>query len=187
MSEVWRYDKRGADAGLAALWRLGRRLRERRYERVFLPHRSLRSTALALLAGARERTGFADGAGAVTYTTRVPRRRTGHEVDRLLALAGVSPERAPPVSLGLTIDDRAAAAEWTRERGIASGFVAVAPGSIWGTKRWPWYAELAAALDAQLVIVGSRDDAELAARIVAAAPGRAWSAAGRWGCARRRR
>ncbi|MEO7986609.1 MAG: lipopolysaccharide heptosyltransferase II [Gemmatimonadales bacterium] len=181
VSEVWRYDKRGADAGLAALWRLGRRLRERRYERVFLPHRSLRSTALALLARARERTGFADGAGAVTYTTRVPRRRTGHEVDRLLALAGVSPERAPAVSLGLTTDDRAAAAEWTRERGIAAGFVAVAPGSIWGTKRWPWYAELAAALDAQLVIVGSPDDAELAARIVAAAPGRAWSAAGEVG------
>lgn len=181
VADVLRYDKRGADAGLAALWRLGRRLRKRRYARVFLPHRSLRSTALALISGARARTGFADGAGAVTYTTRISRRRTGHEVDRLLALAGGSAERVPAVSLGLTAADQGAAAEWMRARGIAPGFVALAPGSIWGTKRWPYYAELAAALDAPIVVVGGRDDSELAAQIIAAAPGRAWSATGELG------
>ena len=181
VAEVVRYDKRGADAGVAALWKLGRRLRERRYARAYLPHRSLRSTALALIAGARERTGFADGAGAVTYTTRVPRPRTGHEADRLLALAGVPIEQAPAVSLGLSAEDRQAAESWMRARGIAPGFVALAPGSIWGTKRWPHYPELAAALDAPIVVVGGPEDAVLAAQVVAAAPGRAWSAAGELG------
>jgi LmbE family N-acetylglucosaminyl deacetylase len=47
---VIRYDKRGADAGLAGLWRLGAALRRTGYRRAVLPHRSWRSAALALLA-----------------------------------------------------------------------------------------------------------------------------------------
>jgi len=181
VAEVIGYDKRGADAGLAGLWRVGRRLRRRGYARAYLPHRSLRSAMLALIARAPERTGFADAAGAVTYTCRVPRPRTGHETNRLLALAGMSGGDVPAVSLGLTDLDRAAADAWLRARGVAPGFVAMAPGSIWGTKRWPYYAELAAALDAPVVVIGGKDDAVLADRVVAAAAGRGWSAAGELG------
>jgi heptosyltransferase-2 len=183
---VIRYDKRGSDRGLRGLWRLGRRLRTRRYARAYLPHRSWRSATLALLAGAAERTGFADSPAAATYTRRVPRPGSGHEVERLLALAearsGSDPQvRAATVAavdLALTADDRAAADAWLHEHGVGAGFVALAPGSIWGTKRWPGYAELAAALDAPVVVLGSREDAPLAELVVAAAPGRAHSAAG---------
>lgn len=173
---VIRYDKRGADRGLRGVWRLGRRLRARRYARVYLPHGSWRSAALALLTGAGERIGFADGAAAATYTRRVARPAAAHEVERLLELAATG--RAPPVRLELTADDRAAADAWLRERGLGSGFVALAPGSIWGTKRWPGYAELASLLDAPLVIVGGREDVPLAETVAAAAAGRAHSAAG---------
>jgi heptosyltransferase-2 len=178
VAEVVRYDKRGADAGLVGLWKLGRRLRGRRYARAFLPHRSLRSSALALLSGAPERTGFADGTGAVTYTSRVPRPRDGHEVARLLALAGGPAALAAQPTLGLTGADREAAARWMHERGIAAGFVAMAPGSIWGTKRWPGYRELAGTIEGPIVVVGSADDAGLAEAITREAEGRAWSAAG---------
>jgi lipopolysaccharide heptosyltransferase II len=184
---VIRYDKRGADRGLRGLWTLGRRLRARRYARAYLPHRSWRSAALALLAGAAERTGFADSPAAATYTRRVRRPASGHEVERLLALAQpaaggeAGPPPAPAVHLALTADDRAAADAWLRERGVGAGFVALAPGSIWGTKRWAGYPELAAALDAPIVVLGGRDDGPLADQVVAAAPGRAYSAAGALG------
>ena len=56
--------------------------------------------------------------------------------------------------------------------------MALAPGSIWGTKRWPGYAELAAALDTPVVVLGGREDASLAGQVAAAAPGRGHSAAG---------
>lgn len=181
VADVMRYDKRGADAGLGRLWKLGRRLRERRYARAYLPHRSLRSAALALIAGAPVRTGFADSAGAVTYTSRVPRPHAVHEATRLLALAGVAAGQAPEVSLSLTAEDRAAADGWMRAHGVPPGFVAVAPGSIWGTKRWPHYAELAAAVAAPIVVIGGPEDAALAAQVTAAATGRAWSAAGALG------
>jgi lipopolysaccharide heptosyltransferase II len=181
VAEVIRYDKRGADAGPMGVWRLGRRLRRRGYSRIYLPHRSVRSAILALLARAPERTGFADASGAVTYTSRVARPRAGHEVSRLLALAGIAPAAAPEVSLALTEVDRAAADEWMRKRGIVPGFVALAPGSIWGTKRWPYYPELAALLDVQVVAVGGPEDAALGDQVVAAAGGRAWNATGELG------
>jgi heptosyltransferase-2 len=180
VAEVIRYDKHGADRGLSGIWRVGRGLRARTYARVVLPHRSWRSAALALLSGAPERIGFAGSSAAMSYTRRVPRVERGHEVERLLALAE-STEHPPAVRLELTGDDRAAADAWLRERGIGPGFVALAPGSIWGTKRWPGYATLAMAADAPLVVVGGPEDAALADAIVAAAPGRAHSAVGALG------
>ena len=179
VARVIRYDKKGADAGLRGLRRLGAELRRAGYARAILPHRSWRSAVLALLAGARERTGFADSPAAITYTTRVSRASRGHEVERLLALAGAGP--SPAVSLALGPADRAAADGWLTARGLGPGFVALAPGSIWGTKRWPYYPELAAALDGPVVVVGSAEDAGLAEAVIGAAPGRAHSAAGAFG------
>jgi heptosyltransferase-2 len=185
---VWRYDKRGREAGLAGLRRLAASLRAEGYARAVLPHRSWRSGALAVWAGIPERIGFDDAPARLTYTTRVARPHGGHEVERLLALAGGagSGERgaegtAPPVRLGLTDADRAAADRWLAEAGIAPGFVALAPGSIWGTKRWPGYGELAARLVAggrEVVVVGGAEDAKLADEVVAAGSGKIASAAG---------
>ena len=161
----------------SGVWRMAKALRATRYVRAFLPHASWRSATLALLARVPERTGFADSAAAITYTTRVTRAPMGHEVERLLALAGRR-VRTPPVSLALSPADEAAADRWLAERGLAPGFTAVAPGSIWGTKRWPYYPALAAAVNGPIVVIGGAEDAPLAETIVAAAPGRAWSAAG---------
>jgi heptosyltransferase II len=175
---VIRYDKRGADAGLRGVWRLAGELRQSGYQRAVLPHRSWRSAGLALLAGIPERIGFAGAPPAIAYTARVSRAREGHEVERLLALSAPDTTPTPAVALGLTTADRAAADRWLAERGIEPGFVALAPGSIWGTKRWPYYPELAATLERPIVVLGSRDDVPLAQAVVAAAPRRAHSAAG---------
>ena len=180
VSSVIRYDKHGTAKGWGGLWRLSAELRARRYARVYLPHRSLRSAALALLSRAGERIGFSDSVAAFTYTTRVFRPRGGHEVERLLALAGPVGS-SPAVSLGLTAADHADAESWLAAHGMSPGFVALAPGSIWGTKRWPYYAELAAGLGRPLIVVGGSDDVLLADAIVAAAPGLAVSAAGSLG------
>ena len=67
---------------------------------------------------------------------------------------------------------------WLAERRITTPFVAVAPGSIWGTKRWPGYTELVARLEKPVVVLGSAADGELAAQVAGAAAGRAHSAAG---------
>ena len=174
---VIRYDKYGTDRGWRGMKKLALELRARRYASVYLPHRSVRSAVLAMLSGARERVGFAGSAAALTYSRRVSRPSTGHEVERLLTLAGSAPS-APRVSLGLAASDYATADAWLATHGVSPRFIALAPGSIWGTKRWPYYAELAAGLDRPCVVVGGAGDRSLADAIVAAAPGRTVSSAG---------
>ncbi len=163
------YDKRGADRGLAGLIRLARTLRAGRYDVAYLPHRSLRSAALAWLAGIHKRVGFEDGWRSL-YTERRGRANQGHEIDRLLALGGIAaPPRARP-SLHITAADRTATEEFLRAHVIHEPFVALAPGSIWGSKRWPYYRELAERLAerASIVTVGGPEDAGLGAEIVRA-------------------
>jgi heptosyltransferase-2 len=177
---VIRYDKHGRDKGVSGLWKLSAELRSRRYSVVYLPHRSFRSALLALLSRAGERIGFAGSAASISYTRRVPRPAGGHEVERLLALSPDSNHTAH-VSLELTADDHREAERWLERHAIAPGFVAVAPGSIWGTKRWPYYPDLVKRLARPCVIIGSAADCDLADSVVTAAPTRAVSAAGALG------
>lgn len=176
------YDKRSRDRGLAGLWALARRLRAERYEVAYLPHRSLRTAVLARLAGIPRRVGFTDGARFL-YTEARPRPAGGHEIDRLLALAGAAGGARP--SIVLTPEDRTAAEEFLTAHRVTVPFVALAPGSIWGSKRWPYYPELAAAVAARapVVVIGSPDDASLGAEVVraggAGGAGRVVNACGR--------
>jgi heptosyltransferase II len=175
---VVRYDKHGSARGWRGFRTLGSFLRARRYRRVYLPHRSLRSAALAVWSGAKERIGFADSPAAFSYTSRIDRPVSGHEVERLLALAKPFDGEQPPVSLALSEQDRAAAEAWLLAHGVGPRFTAVAPGSVWGSKRWPYYRELVSALDGKCVVVGGADDIPLAREIVAGSGGKAVSAAG---------
>ncbi len=171
------FDKHGADRGLSGLFRLGRRLRAAGYARAVLPHGSVRSAALAYLSGAAVRTGFADASGALSYTRRVARPATGHMSTRLMALADQAATPARPW-LRLGAEDRASAATWLEATGVAEPFIVLAPGSRWGTKRWPYFAELAQALRYPVVVIGGPEDEQLASAIVQAAPADSHSAAG---------
>ena len=167
------YDKRGRDRGWGGLRDLARRLRAEGYERAYLPHRSLRTAALAFLARIPERIGFHDG-WPFFYTVVRRRPTEGHEIDRLLALAQ-QPAAAYAPSLQPTPEDERAAAAALSAGSIPDGsaFVAIAPGSIWGSKRWPHYGELARRVAAQLpvVVVGGPEDVGLGDEIVAAVEG----------------
>lgn len=176
------YDKRGRDQGLAGLLGMARRLAATRYEVAYLPHRSLRSAALALLARVPQRVGFADG-WRMLYTEARRRPRTGHEIDRLLGLAGAAPG-AYPAALYPRPEDQRVVDVCLTEAGIAGDFVALAPGSIWGSKRWPYFDALAARLAGRVAIavVGGLEDAALGrtiAEAVRGAGGRVLEACGR--------
>lgn len=172
------YDKRGEDAGLLGLWRLATRLRANRYDLALLAQGSWRSAALALLAGIPARIGFSTSAGRLLYTKRVPYRDDLHHAARLLMLSRPNGREATPEeqrpSLAPGAAERAAVDALLREHGVlpTERLVALAPGSIWGTKRWPYYPELAHELeaDARVIVVGSEADKPLADAVVAAAP-----------------
>jgi heptosyltransferase-2 len=177
---VIRYDKRKG-SGVRSAWALGTELAREGYARVYLPHRSVRSALIGKLTGAPERIGFADAPllSRFLYTRTEPRDTSKHESDRLLGLLGArDPRPATDWRMTLTAEDVAKADGWLASNGIAPGFVVLAPGSIWGTKRWPYYPELAKLLDRQVVVIGGPEDEPLGNAIVLAAPGKAKSAVG---------
>jgi len=189
--QVIPFDKHGVQRGAASFLALGARLRQTGYARAFLPHRSLRSALLALAAGIPQRIGFGGRAPALSYTVRIPYPAGGHQVTRLCALAeaGGTLTPAPPSRdegdgrthvpwLPLTESERRGAGAWLEAAGLGQPFVVLAPGSRWGTKRWPYFADLAAALSDPIVVVGGPEDQGLAETVVARDPGRIRSAVG---------
>jgi len=52
------YDKRGVDKTIGGMLRLGRQLREEKYDAALVPHRSLRSAVIPLLGKVRPGSGF---------------------------------------------------------------------------------------------------------------------------------
>ena len=93
--EVIPYDKRGSERGAAGFTRLAAKLRGRRYESAYLAQGSIRSGALAFMAGIADRVGFATSAGRPFYTTRIAAVENTHHAARLLALGTRDPLAEP--------------------------------------------------------------------------------------------
>ncbi len=173
------WDKRRA--GLLGLVRLARQLRSAGYDVAVLAHRSHRSACLVRLAGIARRIGFAGAPGAWAYSETVVRDARRHAVSRYLALAaplGGSPESADPrPTLGGLARAREPARRLLEAAGLAARpFVALAPGSVWPTKRWPpeRFAEVARrarALGVEPLLVGSATDVESSRAVEASTPG----------------
>ncbi len=180
---VIRYDKRGAEQGLGGLRALAAALRREDYRAAYLAQGSWRSAALAWMARIPVRVGFDTSAGARLYTSRVQYRRDQHHAERLYRLAaGDLAPAPPPPSLLPGDEDRAAVTALLCDAPFGHApFVVLAPGSVWATKRWPFFADLLASLPPQygIVIAGGAEDRTLAAEILAAAPTRVLDATGR--------
>ncbi|WP_411280290.1 glycosyltransferase family 9 protein [Gemmatimonas sp.] len=171
------YDKRKTDSGLGGLRRVAARLRATGATTAYMAQGSWRTAALARLAGVHS-VGFNRSAGRWLYSRRVEYRTDWHHAQRLWALAN-APHDAEPAepearrpSLYPGADDNARVTALLEAAGIGAGeaLIAMAPGSVWATKRWPSYDALAGELTARLphsriVVLGASGDAPLAAAI----------------------
>lgn len=184
--EIIPYDKRATDRGAAGFFRLASRLRARRYAAAYHAQGSSRSGALTATARIPDRVGFSTSAGRWFYTTRIAPIENMHHAARLLALGTRDPLKVvdkaqlrPRLYPGHA--ERLAVDEVLGTNAASDRLIALAPGSVWATKRWPYYAELAHALrdDGRVVVIGSGADRELAARIVGATNGQAIDATGK--------
>jgi len=177
MASVIVYDKRGADAGLGGLRRVAARLRATGATTAYMAQGSWRTAALARLAGVPS-VGFDSSAGRWLYSRRVAYRKDWHHAQRLWALANDRRSAEPAVpeplrpSLYPGADDVARVIALLETAGVGPNecVIALAPGSVWATKRWPSYDALAGELvarlpDARVVVLGAVSDAPLAAAI----------------------
>jgi heptosyltransferase-2 len=176
---VIRYDKRGTYGAALGLWHTVKEIRGARpYDAAYLAQGSFRSGALAMLTGARQRIGFASSTGRILYSTQIPYTPEKHHAERLWSLAtsvsNDAPTREQIRPRLYPSDEERVVVDRLLGRAAANGdpFVAVAPGSAWGTKRWPYYVDLAKRLgdDFRIAVVGSAADKKIAAEIAAALP-----------------
>lgn len=171
LDDVLIYDKKGGDRGMRGLLSTARRLREMWFDTCLLPHRSFRSALLAWGAAIPVRIGFAQSLGSLLYTQRIRRDSSRHEVHRNLQLldpltSGTSVHPTGRLWVSLDPEDLEWADHRLTEHGIHENdrVIAIAPGSVWATKRWiP--SSFAAVIDdlivkhkRKVVLLGSRDD-----------------------------
>lgn len=164
------YDKRGREKGLGGFLRKSRELRALAPDITFCLHRSLRSTLLAKLSGGKI-YGFREGVGSVLFSERVSRRGMNFEAEKNLAvLEAWAGERARKLSLLPTL--ATSPADEASADSLLAGlngqkFVALAPSSVWATKRWPVekFAEVALHLwqkyQLRTAIVGGKDSHDI--------------------------
>ena len=172
INEVLLYDKKGAEKDLRSAIRLVGKMRDRHFDAAIVPHRSLRSAALARFAKIPVRIGFSTSAGKFLFTRVIDYKGEEHETKRNLnLLAGLDVE-IPGVELPRVYPSDADN-KWAGE--MIDGFseeplVAVAPGSVWNTKRWPMdhYKQLVSMLATEginVLLLGSKEDVQLSGEV----------------------
>jgi len=188
VDKIFVYDKRGKDKGLSGIFKLVRQLKKEHYFAVISPHRSLRSALIARLTGAQKRIGFTTSSGAFLYTDKIYYDQNIHEIDRNLSLLKFAhveiADRHPFVFLDR--DDEKAVAAIFSEFNIKTtpSPIALAPGSVWFTKKWPenYYRDLVKMLLVQgreVILTGGTADKECCERIADGLDGPIVNLAGR--------
>jgi len=165
VDEVFVFDKRQGDRGLRGILRLGREVRGFAPDVALVSHPSPRSGALAWLARAPRRIGYAP-----VCNERLPLDRSLPFVERALALAARAGAPAGDRSLALRAPPELVEYAESALGGAARPLVGLVPGAEWPTKRWgeEKFAALARRVAGQggtLVLLGGPAEREMAGRI----------------------
>ncbi len=172
---------------LTAFFKTLRQIRKNKYDLAISPHSSLTSAYLMLLGGIKARLGFDRWHASKYLTMKVPHKKGIHKIRKNLHLLSVFGENQYDMQTELfpasdTIKKYAALPEQMPYSGRP--VIAIAPGSIWNTKRWPvtYYSELTKTLERErfnLIFIGSPDEEVLCRRIINDAQSRAINFAGK--------
>ena len=171
IDNVISYDKHGLHSGLKGIKAVAEELKQKNVTCVVAPHRSLRTSLLARLTGAEYRIGFNKNAFSFLYNYKVKYIKNIHEIERnrnlLSVFQGYSNHDFSQSRVGLEFSDEDLF--FVHSKLSVAGFyqkddlIAIAPGSVWNTKKWPeeYYIELASELKQngyKVIIIGSGDD-----------------------------
>jgi len=162
--------------GLLSRFRLGRRLRERQYDRAIVLPRSFKSALVPFFAGARRRTGYCGEQryGLINDMRRLDKQLLTQTVQRYVALGLMqAPSRPPAVPYPQLLIDQQNQQALLQRLGLNTdkAVIGFMPGAEYGTaKQWPAtsYRELAQTLvehGKQVWIFGSAKESSLGEEI----------------------
>ncbi len=163
--EQWKRVSR-LGATLSGLKALVQGLRAERYDLAVDLQGLLRSALITAFSGASLKAGFSDARELSPLFYDLKTRGGGdiHAVDRYLKLAALLGMRTGEVLFPFP--------QVREDNGVRGQYWVVVPGARWPSKRWPveYFIEVVKALPMRAVIIGGRDDAGIAGRIVSALP-----------------
>lgn len=161
-------DKRKKHNSVFALFKFTKEIKNKNFDKIYSAHRSFRTSLLVLLSEVRETFGFSNSSFNFVYKTLVYYNKEHHEVRRNLELVSC-PDKIeewrilPKARMNQNVK--------TRITEILIDFndkkkIAVAPGSIWFTKRYPAekyikILEKLVKMDYQIFLLGSKSDKDL--------------------------
>ncbi|MBP7216042.1 MAG: lipopolysaccharide heptosyltransferase II [Candidatus Omnitrophica bacterium] len=170
LDEIIIFDEKDRHRGIMAKLAFIRQLKRKKFDTVFLLHRSFTRAFICWLAGIPQRIGYAAKRRGVLLTHKIPPLNPDslHRIDYYLTViekAGVRPEDRFLDFYYSQEDEYAAAAFLKKHLPERADFlVGINPGGNWLPKRWPpkYWARLAdlliGTLKAEVVITGSPDD-----------------------------
>ncbi len=158
VNEVIVLDKKNKHKSYWALIRFSKELRSRNYSRVYSPHRSFRSSFIVMNLNTKETYGFSTSSFKHVYKHLIDYKTTNHEVQRNLDLIGykydeetwrIQPDVEIPKTGVQIVEKYFANLDSKRE------FIAIAPGSIWNTKKYPieYFEEIIKFLTGKFIII----------------------------------
>lgn len=158
VNEVIVLDKKNKHKSYWALIRFSKELRSRNYSRVYSPHRSFRSSFIVMYLNTKETYGFSTSSFKHVYKHLIDYKTTNHEVQRNLDLIGykydeetwrIQPNVEIPKTGVQKVEKYFANLDSKRE------FIAIAPGSIWNTKKYPieYFEEIIKFLTGKFIII----------------------------------
>jgi heptosyltransferase-2 len=153
---------------LGERWRLGRRLRARRYDQAIVLPNAWKAALVPFFADIPLRSGYVGesryGLLNLLYRAQGPREPMALHYARLSEAPGGAPAQPLPEPR-LSVDP--ARARTTAARfGLGGRYAALCPGAEFGpAKRWPYFAELAARMPLPVVLLGSAGDREACAAV----------------------
>uniref|UniRef100_A0A832G7Z2 Glycosyltransferase family 9 protein n=1 Tax=Ignavibacterium album TaxID=591197 RepID=A0A832G7Z2_9BACT len=180
-------DKRGKHKSFFALVSFAGELRNRKYDAIYSSHRSLRTSILVLLSEVEETYGFSNSAIKYVYKNIVRYNLNKHEVQRNFDLIGFKyDENSWKVQPKLNYSDYVKIKVTNFLKEIDENkIIALAPGSIWATKRYPkekWQkiANYFLTRHFNVILIGGKDDEELCESILQNSTGNVFNAAGKF-------
>ncbi|MDR3611833.1 MAG: glycosyltransferase family 9 protein [Ignavibacteriaceae bacterium] len=186
VNEIIVIDKKGRDKFLFSFLKFAKEIRARKYDKIYSPHRSFRTSLLIIQSGVKETYGFSNSSLAHVYKYLVEYESNHHEVQRNLDLIGydysennwkILPE------IKSTEISETKVNEFLKRNKVSANIAAIAPGSIWNTKRYPleYYEEIMKylfSLGLTVIIIGGNEEKEVGKSLELKYKGNIISAAG---------
>lgn len=187
VDDVLVIDKKGKHKSLFSLINFARELRNRKYDVIYSSHRSFRTSILVLLSEVDETYGFSNSAIKYVYKNVVSYNLNKHEVQRNFDLIGFKYDenswRVQP-RLSFSDDVNIKVKNFLNDLD-KNKIIAIAPGSIWATKRYPkekWkeIVHYFSNRNFNVILIGGKEDEELCESILQNSNGNVFNAAGKF-------